>query len=168
MYSAATPYRSHCEGDDVLVVTLLEDQKPAVLLVTLIPAVNYLVTSLVDINTLSITAGELLLPTPGQLQSDVVGLHVVAGRAVPLYHPAGPPQHQRVKASVSSPSSPLLLTDHIKLPVVCLVVEVDLRAGDTNIDQLGGPVVPGDPVGVNITVRTETPQCEVDLLLFPT
>ena len=157
-------YRRNSEGNDVLLVTLLQDQEPAVLLVTLVPAVDYLVTPPVDVDALSVTAGELLLATPGELQSGAVRPPVVAGRTVALYQPAGPPQHQRVKPSVRPPHSSLLLTHHAQLPQVGRVVEADLRAGDAHIDQLGGVVVPGDPVGVDVGVGAETSQGEVDLL----
>ena len=153
------------EGDDVLIVTVLQNQQSAVLLVTLVPAVDYLVTPPVDVDALSVTAGELLLATPGELQSGAVRPPVVAGRTVALYQPAGPPQHQRVKPSVRPPHSSLLLTHHAQLPHVGRVVEADLRAGDAHIDQLGGVVVPGDPVGVDVGVWAETSQSEVDL--FP-
>ena len=152
------------EGDDVLAVTLLQDDESAVLLIRPVPAVDYLVTPPVDVDALSVTAGELLLATPGELQSGAVRPPVVAGRTVALYQPAGPPQHQRVKPSVRPPHSSLLLTHHAQLPHVGRVVEADLRAGDADIDQLGGVVVPGDPVFVDVAVGTETSQGEVDLL----
>ena len=152
------------EGDDVLAVTLLQDNESAVLLIRPVPAVDYLVTPAVDVDALSVTAGELLLATPGELQSGAVRPPVVAGRTVALYQPAGPPQHQRVKPSVRPPHSSLLLTHHAQLPHVGRVVEADLRAGDADIDQLGGVVVPGDPVGVDVGVGAETSQGEVDLL----
>ena len=155
---------SYSEGDDVLIVTVLQNQQSKVLLVTLVPAVDYLVTPPVDVDALSVTAGELLLATPGELQSGAVRPPVVAGRTVALYQPAGPPQHQRVKPSVRPPHSSLLLTHHAQLPQVGRVVEADLRAGDAHIDQLGGVVVPGDPVGVDVGGGAETPQGEVDLL----
>ena len=157
-------YRRNSEGNDVLLVTLLQDQELAVLLVTLVPAVDYLVTPPGDVDTLAVTAGELLLPTPGELERGGVGPPVVTGRAVPLYHPAGSPQHQRVEPSVRPPHRLLLLTHHAHVPHVGRVVEADLRAGDVDIDQLGGVVVPGDPVGVDVRLRTQTSQGEVDLL----
>ena len=100
------------EGDDVLAVTLLQDDESAVLLIRPVPAVDYLVTPPVDVDALSVTAGELLLATPGELQSGAVRPPVVAGRTVALYQPAGPPQHQRIKPSFCGPQSFLLLTDH--------------------------------------------------------
>ena len=152
------------EGDDVLAVSLLQHKQPAVLLIRLVPAVDYLVAPPGDVDTLAVTAGELLLPTTGELQSGAVRLPVVTGRTVALYHPAGPPQHQRVKPYVRPPLRPLLLTPHAQLPQIGRVVEADLRAGDADIDQLGGVVVPGDPVGVDVRLGAETSHGEVDLL----
>ena len=58
-----------------------------ILLVWLVPAGVDLVTPLADINTLPVTAGELLLRTAGQLEGGGVGLAVVTVRAVLLYDP---------------------------------------------------------------------------------
>ena len=159
-----TTYRSYSEGDDVLLVSLLQDNQPAVLLIRPVPAVDYLVTPPGDIDTLAVTAGELLLPTPGELERGGVGPPVVTGRAVPLHHPAGSPQHQRVEPSVRRPRRLLLLTHHAQLPHDGRVVEADLGAGDADIDQLGGVVVLRDPVGVDVRGGTETSHSEVDLL----
>ena len=152
------------EGDDVLAVTLFQDNESALLLIRPVPAVDYLVTPAVDVDALSVTAGELLLATPGELQSGAVRPPVVAGRTVALYQPAGPPQHQRVKPSVRPPHSSLLLTHHAQLPHVGRVVEADPGAGDANIEQLRGLVVPGHPVGVDVGAAAETSEGEVDLL----
>ena len=157
-------YRSYSEGDDVLAVTLLQHNQPAVLLIRPVPAVDYLVAPPGDVDALPVTACELLLPTPGELEGGGVRQPVVAGRTVALYQPAGPPQHQGVKPSVRPPHRPLILTPHAQLPQVGCVVEADLRAGDADIDQLGGVGVPGYPVGVDVGLRAETSQGEVDLL----
>ena len=58
-----------------------------VLLVRLVPAGVDLVTPLIDVDALPVTAGELILLTAGQLEGDGVGLAVVTGRAVLLYLP---------------------------------------------------------------------------------
>ena len=103
-------YRGNSEGNDVLLVALLQDQEPAVLLVALVPAVDYLVASPGDVDTLAVTAGELLLPTPGKFERNVVGLFITTGRTVLLYHPAASPQHQRVERIFGDPYGFLLLT----------------------------------------------------------
>ena len=103
-------YRSDSEGDNVLLVTFLQVQQPAVLLVTLVPAVDYLVTPPGNVDTLAVTAGELLLPTPGKFERNVVELFFTTGRIVLLYHPAASPQHQRVERIFGDPYGFLLLT----------------------------------------------------------
>ena len=83
------PYNG--EGDDLLVVPVLQHQQPAVPLIRLVPAVTDLVAPLLDINTLPVTAGELVLSTAGELQAGGVGTAVVTGRAVLLYLTPGVP-----------------------------------------------------------------------------
>ena len=159
-----TTYRSYSEGDDVLLVAVLQDQQPAVLLVALVPAVDDLVAPPVNVDALAVTAGELLLSAARELQSGHVRLPVVAGRSVGLHQPVGPPKQQRVEPSLRRPHRPLLLPHHVQLPHVGRVVEADLGAGDANIEQLRGLVVPGHPVGVDVGVGAETSEGEVDLL----
>ena len=57
----------HCEGGDISVVTILEDEDPALLFIRLVPAVNDLVTSPTELNALTIVAGELSLGTSSKL-----------------------------------------------------------------------------------------------------
>ena len=159
-----TTYRSYSEGNDVLLVAVLQDHQPAVLLVALVPTVDDLVAPPVDVDALAVTAGELLLPTARELQSGTVRLPIVAGRSVGLHQPVGPPQQQRVEPSLRRPHRPLLLPHHAQLPHVGRVVEADLGVGDSNIEQLRGLVVPGHPVGVDVGVGAETSEGEVDLL----
>ena len=49
------------------------------MLVRLVLAVDDLVTPGVDVNTLAIITRELILGTPRQLNSDVVGLPIITG-----------------------------------------------------------------------------------------
>ena len=71
----------------MLLIPHLDDQEPALHLITLVPTVLYLVAPLADVNTLPVAAGELVLCTAGQLEGNSVGLAVVALRAVLLYLP---------------------------------------------------------------------------------
>ena len=66
------------KGGDIPLVTTIEHQQLAVLLIRLVPAVDYLVAPLVDINTLAIITSELFLCTPRQLQSHIVRFAFVA------------------------------------------------------------------------------------------
>ena len=67
---------------------------------------------------------------------------------------------------ISTSSGPdCLLPHHAQLPQVGRVVEADPGAGDANIEQLRGLVVPWHPVGVDVGVGAETSEGEIDL--FP-
>ena len=68
----------YSKGDDVLVVTFLEDEEPAVLLISLVLAVDDLVAPLLYAHTLAVITSELLLSTAGYLHSQVVGKALVA------------------------------------------------------------------------------------------
>ena len=72
-------YNSHqIERRNSLVVTILENQQSAILLISLIPAVHNLVTPVLNADTLAVCTGELILSTASQLQGQVVGLAFIA------------------------------------------------------------------------------------------
>ena len=60
------------------IVSTVQDYELTTLLIRLVSAVDNLVAASSDVDTLSISAGELILSTPCQLDSHLVGLFSVA------------------------------------------------------------------------------------------
>ena len=73
------------EGRDLSVVSSVQHQKLTILLIRFISAVIDLVTSGVDVNTLAISTSELILRAARELESQVVGLSLIAHCNKPTY-----------------------------------------------------------------------------------